>query len=522
MKAGLPRLALLAALMLCSTLTRGQYVAPYVTLQGTLTTSSGLAAKNATLTFSPSQVFFVAGSSVVVQESQCGTDTNGTVVGVGNPVLGPRATPQFVGTLPVGNYYIEFAWYDQFGIQTLVSPEVTVQLTHTGELQILPPVGGGPPQATGMAVYIGTVSGGETLQGTTASLTAQFTQAAALNTTSAVPQIRNLTACRVIANDAGFPTGTGYNVGLLDASGNTLFAYPEMWQFFGPGSTYNLSQGLPYYHGQVTYPVPILTIPYNHNAQSISSPLSLSGYNLYNLGAVGVGTATPAWGVDVEGTGLDALINAKGGYLVNGAGGTAGQCLGSDGTALDVWVNCITSAATVYYQTDQANGTAVAQQPVNNFLSPLTVTPASGATNIGLQTVGAGSYVPMTSALGTATDCVTWTAAGLGDSGVPCPTVAAMPIIAKTSFNSCVLGDDGTGGSGCQTTQSWGTTISGTYTMWCAVGYLASVACGNLGNCSGVIYNEESHTASDFTYILNQRLNNGRTYTVPMTCWATN
>ena len=52
----------------------------------------------------------------------------------------------------------------QFGLQTLVSPEVVVLLTHVGELQILPPVGNGPPQATGMAVYIGTTPGGERLQ----------------------------------------------------------------------------------------------------------------------------------------------------------------------------------------------------------------------------------------------------------------------------------------------------------------------------------------------------------------------
>jgi hypothetical protein len=383
-----------AALFLASNISFAQFTAPYVMLQGTLKTASGLAAANATLTLSPSQVFFVAGSSVVVQEAQCGTDANGSVVGIGNPVLAPRAAPQYVGTMPPGNYYVEFAWYDQFGVQTLPSREVAVQLTHTGELQILPPVGTGPPQATGMAVFIGLTSGGETLQGTTTSLTAQFTQATPINTASAAPPTRNLTMCRVVANDTGFPTGTGYNVSLLDASGNTLFAYPEMWQFFGPGSTYNLSQGIPYYHGQVTYPIPILTIPYNHNPQSISGPLSLSGYNLYNVGAVGVGTSTPAWGIDVEGSGLDSIINAKGGYLVNGSGGTEGECLGSDGTAFDTPIACVTGLPTLYYQTDQVNGAAVAQQPVNNFLSPLTVTPVTGKTNIGLANSGVtpGSY----------------------------------------------------------------------------------------------------------------------------------
>lgn len=317
----------LPALFLCllvagAGVARAQYVSPYVAVHGTLTTSSGLAAQNATLTFSPSQVMFVSGTSLIVQESQCGTDTNGSVVGIGNPVTGPRVSAQNTGTLTHGNYYVRFTWYDQFGIQTLASPEVAVQLTHTGEIQVLPPVGTGPPQAKGLDIYIGTTPGGETYQGQTTSLTAQYTQATDLSTTGNASPIRNLTVCRVVANDAGFPTGTGYNVSLLDASGNTLFAYPEMWQFFGPGSTYNLSSGIPYYHGEVTYPIPILTIPFNHNPQSISGALSLSGYNLYSVGAIGVGTATPAWGIDVEAGPGSSGVNSVHFSIISGSSQT--------------------------------------------------------------------------------------------------------------------------------------------------------------------------------------------------------
>jgi hypothetical protein len=385
----------LVAVVLLAAPAPAQYVAPYVILQGTLFSSSGIPAKNATLSFQPSQVFFVGGTGVVVNGGQCSTDVNGSVVGIGNPYSPPIVSPQFVGTLPVGNYYVKFTWYDQFGGQTLPSVEVAQQLTSVGELHVLPPAGTGPPSAVGMDVYIGTAPGAETYQGQTLTPTAQFTQAVPL-TTGATPPIMNSSACRQVANDAGWPTGTGYKVSLVDASGNVLFQYPQLWQLLGPGSAYNLSNGIPYYNGQVTYPIPILTIPYNHNAQSISGPLSLSGYNLYNVGAVGVGTSTPAWGVDVEGSGLDALINAKGGYLVNGSVGEAGECLGSDGTAYDTFVSCITAGdlPTFYYQTDQLNGTSVAQQPVNNFLSPLTVTPVTGKTNIGLANSGVtpGSY----------------------------------------------------------------------------------------------------------------------------------
>jgi hypothetical protein len=413
------------ALVLASLPSGAQFVSPYVVLQGALSTSSGLPAQNATLTFAPSQVFFVPGTSTVVSEGQCATDTNGSVVGVGNPLVGPRVTAQFVGALPPSNYYVKFTWYDQFGKQTLPSPEVAVQLTSTGELQILPPVGTGPPQATGMDVYIGLTSGSETYQGQTTSLTAQYTQSSPLITGAAVP-IQNLTACRVIANDAGFPTGTGYSVSLLDSSGNTLFSYPELWQFFGPGSTYNLSQGIPYYHGQVTYPIPLLTIPYNHNAQSISGPLSLTGYNLFNVGAVGVGTATPAWGVDVEGSGLDAIINAAGGFLVNGAAGSNGYCLGSDGTAYRLPIAC----STAFYQTVQFNGTPLTQEPVLNFLSPLTAVTSGAKTNIGANTTGSEDELITAANAYTVGYVAVWDAYG-GLSGVastlPPPTTISQP-----------------------------------------------------------------------------------------------
>jgi hypothetical protein len=407
---------LMAGLVLASLPSGAQFVSPYVGVQGSLSSSSGIPAANATLTFSPSQVFFVGGTSVVVSEGQCGTDTNGSVVGIGNPLVAPRVTPQFTGTLTPGNYYVQFTWYDQFGKQTLPSPEVAVQLTNTGELNVLPPVGTGPPQATGMQVYIGSTSGSETLQGQTTSTTAQFTQAVPLVAGAGVPNL-NLTACRVVANDAGFPTGTGYNVSLLDASGNTLFSYPEMWQFFGPGSTYNLSQGIPYYHGQVTYPIPVLTIPLNHNPQSISGPLSLTGYNLYNVGAIGVGTGLPAWGVDVEGTGLNSIVNAAGGYLVNGTTGSTGDCLGSDGTAYNTPIACSSS----FYQTIQFNGVPVAQEPILNFLGPLTVAAVGGKTNVGVSTTGSETQLVTASGASASGLIAVWDAFGglTGTSTIP-------------------------------------------------------------------------------------------------------
>ena len=370
---GLRTLAALCAIALIASAARAQYVAPYVNVQGVLTNASGIPAANATLTFQPNTILFVAGTSAVVDSSQCATDSGGSVVGVGNPLVVPRVSPQYSGTLPAGNYYVKFAWYDQLGNTTLASPEVAMQLTAVGELQILPPVGNGPPQAVGMNVYIGVTPGGEQYQGQTTSTTAQYTQAMAL-ATGAAPPTRNNTPCRVIANDAAWPTGSGYNVSLVDASGNTLFVYPQMWQLLGPGSTYNLSEGIPYYNGQVTFPTPVLTQPTNHNMQPINGPISMgtpggNQYNIVNLNELGVGTYLPAWGVDVEGSGLAGAVNAKTGYLVNGLGGSTGECLGSDGVYFDTPVACIASLPTLYYQQVAASSAVQLQRPTLNFSS---------------------------------------------------------------------------------------------------------------------------------------------------------
>lgn len=524
-----------------------QYVPPYVNVQGTLTTSSGTAAGNANLTFAPSQVFFIAGTSVVVQQSECGTDANGNVVGIGNPLTGPTVAVQYTGALQPGNYYVRYTWYDQLGNQTLPSPEVPKQLTNTGELQITPPLGNGPPQATGMDVYIGIAPGAETYQGQTTSTTATYTQAFPLGANAApiasvqvvdngpstpstltvifqtaVPQVAagqkytfsgltsytslnghaltaltasgvtatfalgdgvasygpaadtgsatiapawanapptaNNTPCRIIANDAGWPTGTGYNVSLLDSSGNTLFSYPELWQFFGPGSTYNLSSGIPYYHGQVTYPVPVLTVPYNHNVQSIAGPISLGvpGGPMYPLTGVlqiGVGTQTPAWGLDLEGSALLGVANANTGYLVDGAAPAAGKCLGSDGSYYDVPINCIASTPTLFYQTVTQSGTALTQRPVlavgagTGLVASDVASPAS--TKIALNT-GANltndPYAAVTALNtgGTANDCAKWdSSGGVADAGFPCTPSTPTEVDLYFTVTGCAAPTDG-------------------------------------------------------------------------------
>lgn len=336
--------------------------AQFATITGTLQSSNGLPVPNYTISFVPSQWGFIAGTGVMVNTTTyCATSTDGSVVGITNPLVRTTNTPAYSGgTLPAGNYYVEYAWVTASSTTTLVSPESTAQLTTQGNLQVAIPAGPLPAGVTGYKVYISSMSGAETLQG---SVTGNgiYTQSVALVTGAAVPST-NTTVCTQVANDAIWPVGTGYQVSMTDPSGNTLPGYPMTWQLLGPNTTINLSNGLPYYHGVVTFPVPVITTPFNHATQSISGGLSLGNYYLYAKGLVPSSGAPPL-----------------------------GYCLVSDGYAFDSPSPCING--TIYYQTVQSAGTSVAQQSVLNFGSEFTITASAGKTTVDLNTQSsAGSY----------------------------------------------------------------------------------------------------------------------------------
>lgn len=369
--------------------------AQYATLTGTLQGANGLPASNYSISFTPSQFGFISGTSVIINTTTaCATSVDGSVVGLPNPLQGANVTTGFTGTLPAANYYVVVAWYDASGNLTLVSPETVIQLNSTGRLIVALPSSGLPAGASGMKVYVSTSTGTETLQGQSTG-TAAFVLSVPLTSGAAVPSTNN-TVCKQVANDAIWPSGTGYTVALTDPDGNTLPGYPMMWQLMGPNTTINLSNGLPYYHGTVYYPTPILASPLNHNLQSISGPLSLSGYDLTSAGHIGVGTSNPAWPVDVE----NGAVNASGGFILNGGSGvTTGQCLLADSDTFHtfrVTGTCVTSVGTIYYQTVRAAGTPLTQRPFLNFLAPLTAVDNSGATStdVGLAASGVtpGAY----------------------------------------------------------------------------------------------------------------------------------
>ena len=355
-----------------------------VTLTGNLRSANGIPSSNSILTLTPSQQGLIAGCGVnLATVNTCATSTDGSVVGIQTPQTATVNTTSGGGSLPSGVYYTVYEWYDAAGHVTLVSPETATTLGATGTLVVNPPSSGVPALAVGMDVFISTSSGTETLQGQTTG-TASFVQSTAL-TSGSSPASTNTTLCQVVANDAVWPTGTGYNVSMVTVNGNPVPNYPMQWQLLGPGSTYNLSNGLPYYHGVVYYPVPILSAPANHGQQSISGPLNFGGYYVTGVGKLGVVTNFPGWGVDAEGSGLGAFINAAGGYLLNGSGGVSGQYPCSDGTAIDHFCTLNTTS----YQTIASNGTAQTQRPTLNFSPAFSVTDSSSPaqTTIGINKV---------------------------------------------------------------------------------------------------------------------------------------
>jgi hypothetical protein len=116
----------------------------------------------------------------------------------------------------------------------------------------------------------------------------------------------------------------------------------------------------------------------------------MSGYNLLNAGALGIGTSTPAWPVDVE----NGYINSNLGYLVAGGAGSSGQCLVSNGTYFGP--GSCGSLPAIFYQDMQSNGSILAQQPLLNFTPRLTATNNAGATrtdiDLAATAVTPGSY----------------------------------------------------------------------------------------------------------------------------------
>lgn len=261
------------------------------------TPSTGRGVANGTLTFTLSQAAVVSGTATLAGNGSCWTDSSGNIVGlpgdaaVAAPVLSSNLGS---GSLGSGTYFVRTTWANATG-ESQPSAERSLALGSSGTLIVQAPVNV-PALATSMKVYIGTASGGETLQGSVAVtggvIAGNYNQATPLVNGAALPA-NNTSVCQIRFNDELQPSFTAYLVALANSSGAGIAGFPQKWYLSGGSNgTVNVSNGTPLYAGVVQYPQAILSNPAANGTQSINGGLNLNGFSLFNLGTLGPLTGT--------------------------------------------------------------------------------------------------------------------------------------------------------------------------------------------------------------------------------------
>lgn len=433
------------------------------TVSGTMRLGNGSTLNDSTVTFTLNQSGIVAGSYALVTSGvNCGTSTDGTLVGITRPLVAPTGTPNTSsGSVPSGAYSVKITYYGT-GVETLASPARTITLTATGKITITAPTLQ-PSNATGYKVYMSTTAGAEKLQATTAGW--GNTTVTSLLTATALPSSNN-TVCSLQFNDTIIPTYTYYRVSAVAASGAAVPGFPQNWYLAGTSVDVSTVYPLAAVGQQTRFPTPLLLNPSSNALQSVNSPVTLNGYSL-TAGAI----LLPANGSPPACTGTTSLIYTdsmgelkfcQNGATVTGildwhdsvTGSTTGTQLllpaagevdpASGKYTLLVYDTTANKTILKSHQfggTDQPEDLQINGQDVNITASATftsTVSGTMGLTSTGNATITSSGAVALVGATGTVTTTGNYTVTGGGNTDLSGTTRAKLvsgsaDVIAKTS-----------------------------------------------------------------------------------------
>lgn len=249
-------------------------------ITGTVKTANGSAVRNGTLGFTLNQAGIVAGSfSVTSTPVYCYTSTDGSVVGLPNPIVAPTAVGNTAsGSIILGTYLVRISYVTTGPTtETIYSPSTSVVLGATGRIDVTGPTVQ-PTNAYGYRVYAGTVSGSEHLQSTVVGF--GNTSITTYNSGGAASSTTNTTVCAVQFNDTIIPSFTKYSVSLTNSNGASVPGFPQNWYLAGSSVDISTSYPLAAVSQQTRFPTPILANPSSNAQQSVASPLTLNGYSL--------------------------------------------------------------------------------------------------------------------------------------------------------------------------------------------------------------------------------------------------
>lgn len=248
------------------------------TVVGTINKPNGQPLQNGTISFGLSQAGSTVGSAVFVttDTAYCATDPGGAVVGIAAPAVPPVLSGNYgAGTLPGSTtYYVQYTYVGDSG-ETTASPESSFLMVSSGTLMINGPTLH-PSGATGYSVYLGTTSGGETLQFSVPNFNTSGVTSSAL-AGNPVPAT-NTTICQMTFNDAIIPANTTYSVNIITPDGKQVGGFPQ--RFYLAGGTVDLSQLTPAGNIFAKFPTAIIAQPSGNGVQSIAGPLNLGAYDL--------------------------------------------------------------------------------------------------------------------------------------------------------------------------------------------------------------------------------------------------